>query len=179
MNLLLSGISAKLVLIFVSVSLRFMMVTTWISLWLGHSVELLSLLPSYQVETFWLFTLSLMARCRGEASMLPTEKYHVRNILILHCFQSHIFTWRDMRQYFTYKIYLSSFLFGIMSGGWVAETLFFIHHNLQWMRLSGPYIHAAIHGFEVTKMWFVTFCYATDTAGLKTWAYVVLVFRFS
>lgn len=149
----------------ICISLRFMMVTTWTSLWLGHFVELLSLLPSYQVETFWLFTLSLMARCRGEASILPTEKYHVRNILILHCIQSHIFTWRDMRQYFTYKIHLPSFLFYPSQSSMDAALRSLHTCSYTWIRGYKNVIcyillchrHSWVEDMSVRSCWFLDF----------------------
>ena len=60
------------------------MVTMQISLWLGHFVETPSLHILYQLETYWLSSLSLIAQFRDEASMLHTELCQVRHFLLFH-----------------------------------------------------------------------------------------------
>ena len=66
------------------ISIRCLMVTMQISLWLGHFVETPSLHILYQLETYWLSSLSLIAQFRDEASMLHTELCQVRHFLLFH-----------------------------------------------------------------------------------------------
>lgn len=66
------------------ISIRCLMVTTRISLWLGHFVETPSLPILYQLETYWLSSLSPIAQFRDEASMLHTELCQVRHFLLFH-----------------------------------------------------------------------------------------------
>lgn len=76
--------SGSVLIYFLCISIRCLMVTTYISLLLELFVELQSHLTFCQVETSWPYTLSRIAQYKDKVLMHLTELCHVRYVLFLN-----------------------------------------------------------------------------------------------